>query len=151
MSPTIVYLQACSLKDEPISSQMQLISLTHSDSCDSLFVTELLVHTNLYIRSSRRWSSLIGGSRTLKHCVKIHQITPCFCLVFFFPKYFETISNNRQILPGHSGCNGIRTFLNSWIITSLLRLRQVEITCPAQDLNLHHTGKGSIQTDILHT
>lgn len=82
MSPTTVYLQACSLKDEPISSQMQLISLTHSDSCDSLFVTELLVHTNLYIRSSRRWSSLIGGFRTLKR-VKIHQITPWFCLVFF--------------------------------------------------------------------
>lgn len=82
MSPTTVYLQACSLKDKPISSQMQLISLTHSDSHDDLLVTELLVHTNFYIKSSQRWSSLIDGFRTLKHCVKIHQITVCFCGVF---------------------------------------------------------------------
>lgn len=105
MSPTTVYLQACSLKDEPISSQMQLISLTHSDSCDSLFVTELLVHTNLYIRSSRRWSSLIGGFRTLKR-VKIHQITPWFCLVFFlvmtllFNFVLQWIVLQQWLLPG---------------------------------------------------
>lgn len=70
----------------------------------------------------------------------------------FFPsilKPFQIIGRYCQGIQAI--CNDIRTFLNSWLITSLLRSRQVEIICPAQDVNLHHMGKGSIQTDILHT
>lgn len=80
--------------------------MTHSDSCDNLFVTELLVHANLCIKSSQRWSSLTGGFRTLKHCVKIHQITLCFCgfflvmvLLFNFALQWVVLKLPGKILP----------------------------------------------------
>lgn len=88
--------------------------MTHSDSCDNLFVTELLVHANLCIKSSQRWSSLTGGFRTLKHCVKIHQITLCFCGVFLVMVLLFNFALHWVVLqlPGKY-CPGISQFCST--------------------------------------